>query len=105
MAHRLDIVAVRIVDERAVVGRMIFLADTGLAVVASARGDSRLVESVHGLVIRGDERDVDRLRRLALRDPEVGLALLAEASRFAEFHYQLISKRRQRLLVKLLAPG
>src|SRR5437868_2114412 len=102
MAHRLDIVAVGVVDKRAVVRRMIFLANAGLAVVASASTERRLVKCVDSLVIGRRERDVDR-RTLAFRNPEVGLAFLAEAGRFPEFHHQLISERRERLLIKLLA--
>jgi hypothetical protein len=48
MAHRFDVVPVRIVDERSVVARVILRPNPRGAVVAPAGGKSRLVECVDG---------------------------------------------------------
>ena len=60
MAHRLDVVPVRVEHERAVVVRVVVRADARRAVVLAARRHCGLVERVDdGAVLRAD-RDVHR---------------------------------------------
>jgi hypothetical protein len=60
MADGLDIIAVRIVDERAVIVRMIFFSQPGGAVVTSACAEGRLMERINYGTIRRRKRDVHR---------------------------------------------
>lgn len=60
MADGLDVIAVRVVNERAVIARMIFFAQTGRTVVTSACAYGRLVECVDYGTIRSREGDVHR---------------------------------------------
>ena len=79
MADRLDVVAVGVMDERAVVVRVVDRAEAGRAVVRAAGGDPRGVERADLGAPPGAERDVDLVGRLAHADPEVGLAGNTEA--------------------------
>ena len=79
VADRFDVVAVGVEDERAVVGRVVVLADAGRAVVGAAGRERGRVEGVDRLAVVAGERDVRAgAVRLALRDPELVLALGAE---------------------------
>jgi hypothetical protein len=62
----LDVVPVRVEDERAVVTRVIDGALAGAAVILVARGERRSVERPHGRVVLRGERDVDVLGERAL---------------------------------------
>jgi hypothetical protein len=76
VADGLDVVAVRIEHEGAVVTRVIDGPRSGLAVVAPAGGERGRVKGVDGGVIGGGEGDMGRRGRLtSLADPEVGLLL------------------------------
>ena len=67
MADGLDVIAVRIVDERAVIVRMIFFPQSRSAVVTSARADGSLVERIDYRTIRSRKSDMHwRFSRLAL---------------------------------------
>jgi hypothetical protein len=63
MADGLDVVAVRIVDEGAVVVLVVVGTDPGGPVVLSAGHDRRLVEAIDRLPIRCAQRDVRRRAR------------------------------------------
>ena len=65
MRHRLDPMPVGIGDEGGVVGRVIFGAEPGLAVVAAAGGERRAMEGVDRGTARREEAGmtVRRLRR------------------------------------------
>ena len=79
MADRFDVVAVRIKYKGPKVGRMVLGAKPPTTVVAPARRDGRLVESLHCRTVVGDEGHVDcGVARLALDDPEVRLARVPE---------------------------
>jgi site-specific recombinase XerD len=58
VADRLDVVAIGVQYERAEVGRMVFLADAGLAVVAAARREPLFVSN------RGDRLSRDAVERI-----------------------------------------
>ncbi len=103
MAYRLDVVAVGVENERAVIVRMILRTQTGSAVVASAGRNRGLVKVIDNAPLRRRKRDVSGPRRIALPYPEIGLPVLSETRRIAELHQQLIPKRRQRALEELLA--
>src|SRR5689334_22603522 len=96
MADRLDVVAVRIEHERAVVIRVIVRPQSGRPVVAPARRYRRLVERVDLLPIRGAKGDMRRQDcRLAVTDPEIGLRRDAEADRVLELHDHRIAEWRK----------
>src|SRR5438874_1100680 len=92
--NRLDIIAVRIDQERRVIGRAVILARTGAAIVAAAALQSFAVERLDRVVIAGTKCDVGAVglaplvqmqpeRRFALR-PEPGIAVAARAQDVAE---------------------
>src|ERR1700694_2479558 len=81
VAHRLDVVAVGVEDEGAVVVRVVDLTHTRPTVVARARLECGGVERVDGPAAAGGERNLDAaLRRAPPRaDPEERLLPFAEA--------------------------
>src|SRR5687768_6346081 len=101
--YRLDVVAVGIEHEGAVVGRVVVRPQTGSAVVAAAGGDRRLVECVHGGPIGAGEGNVQRARQASIRDPELRLPVTPEADSPGAGHQGAQPERRQRLLVEGLA--
>ena len=70
VADRLDVVAVRVEDERAVVVRVVDLANAGPAVVAAAGRERGCMEGVHRLAILGRERHVHAAVRAAVPPPD-----------------------------------
>src|SRR5204863_9720329 len=87
VVHSLGVVAVRVEDERAVVGRVVVLTKAGRAVVLPSRRERRRVEGVDGRPAGGLEGDVrPRPGRVALGDPEGRLAVPAEARRLPLVH-------------------
>src|SRR5512142_1448043 len=78
---RLDVVAIGVAHERAVVVLVIVRPRAGLAVVLAACRRRRRVEVAHDLAPARAERDVDRIFRRALSsvEPEVRLVVRAEA--------------------------
>jgi dissimilatory sulfite reductase (desulfoviridin) alpha/beta subunit len=68
VAHRFDVVTVRIVDERAVVIRVVLRAQSRSPVVAAARHDGRIVELGDGG--RVGEHGAATGRRITGRFPE-----------------------------------
>src|SRR5947207_12601161 len=78
VADGLDVVAVGVEHERAVVA-LVVPAQARRAVVGAAGGEARGVERVNGRPVLARERDVHSGRvGLALMEPEDGLALIAE---------------------------
>src|SRR5688572_15437467 len=74
VAHRLDVVAVGIEDERAVVVRMIMRADPWRAVVPAACRERRAIERINRRAVLGDNGHVHRLVEFACPgDPEIRL--------------------------------
>src|SRR6185503_3886576 len=81
VADRFYVVTVEIEDERAIVARVILWPHARSTVVPTTRTDSRLVERAHFGPAPDHERDVQRRRRPAVAtDPELRLAILAEAA-------------------------
>src|SRR2546430_16844102 len=71
VTNRLDVVAVRIKDERAVIIFVIMRAQPRLPVIPSPGCERSLVKLVHGFPVLGDEGDVAAgLRSLSQADPE-----------------------------------
>src|SRR5713101_3583727 len=103
MADGLDIVAVRILHESAVVVGVILGPEAGLAVVRAAGGQRGLVKFLHTSAVLRREREMHRPTRLASFHPQGGRILGAEA------HYSVCvvlhgeSKWRQRGGVETLA--
>src|SRR5262245_33964190 len=80
MADGLDIVAVGIEDEGAVIVGMIMRPDARRAVVSAACRDRRAIKGVDGGPVRRCEGDVDMIaERSARADPEFRLAGRPEA--------------------------
>lgn len=81
MADGLDVVAVGIGDERAVVVLVVVRAHAGRAVVLAIGSDRGDVERLDLGASLGAKRDVCGGRILAGADPEVGLVIDPEADR------------------------
>src|SRR5579872_5525496 len=105
MANRLDVVAVAIDDEGAIVVRMILRPKPGRSVVASAGRTRSIVERFHGSAIRSPDSNVAGRRGFARGNPEIRLAIGAEASCLAEVHHDFVPERRQCGLKKSFALG
>src|SRR5262249_48213124 len=97
------VVAVRIENERSVVGRMIFLANPGLNVVAPTCGDCGLVEGIDGRAIGRRKCDVRCTAFLTSADPKIRL-VGAEPGRSRKYHQTLVTERGERPLKEILAP-
>jgi hypothetical protein len=105
MADRFDVVAVRIEDEGPIVARMVLRAKPRIAVIAPTCRHGRLMEAINSGALIGSKRDVEGLARLALADPEVGLAPPSESRRTdAGLHDQLVTQRGKGFSVEALAP-
>src|SRR5690242_12903673 len=78
MADGFYVVPVRIEDKGAIIVRVIMPADARCAVVAPAGGQRCGMESAHGFATRRLEGQVNRPRRCAGAEPELGPALGAE---------------------------
>src|SRR5437016_13726827 len=77
VADDLDVVAVEIEDERAIVVRMVLRPQARPTVVATAHPQRRLVEGAHLSPVRSREGDVHGRRGLAVAaDPGSGVAPL-----------------------------
>ena len=109
---RLDVVAVWIQHERAVVLLVVVRSRARAAVVAAACCHRSLVESIDERARVRAERDVHRrlVRCLILCEPEVRFRRHAETGDaaaagyfFRQLHHQLVAERRERLRVELLA--
>ena len=96
MGDGLDVVALRVEDERAVVVRVVLRADAGAAVVVAAGRERRRMECVHRRAVRRGEGDVQRRRRGPVGDPEVRLAVLAEADAPLAVHDHRVAERGER---------
>ena len=82
MAHRLDIVAVGIEHEGAVIVRVIVRPQSRRAVILAAGRERGAMEGVdRGAALGGDRDMQDALEPAFAADPEVRLALLAETRR------------------------
>src|SRR5216683_2708228 len=79
MADGLDVVAVGILHEPAVVVGSIVWPETGLAIVRASGGESGGIECPHGSPILRRECDMHGSARLALSQPEGRCAFGAEA--------------------------
>src|ERR1700730_11336094 len=74
VANGLDIVAVRIEDERTIVIGMVIWAYSWLSIVPAAGGDRCIMKLVDGCAIRRRKGDMGTcLRGLSPPDPEEGL--------------------------------
>ena len=102
MADGLDVVAVRVEDEGAVVVRVVDLADTRSAVVGPAGGERGGVEGVNQVASIHAERHVDaRLRAaVSLRDPEEGKVVPKPADLGDRLHDHAQPERLERALVE-----
>ena len=58
MAHRLDVIAVRVEDEGGVVVRVVFGPETRLSIVTAAGRQGRAVKGVDRIPVGGGEGDV-----------------------------------------------
>ena len=95
MANDLDVVAVAIEDEGAVIVRMILRPQSWPSVVASARGYCGIIERFHGGAIWCGKSNVGRHHGFAPADPEIRPAV-PEPNRLTEVHQHRVSERRQR---------
>src|SRR5258708_40095434 len=107
MAYRLDVVAVGIEHEGAVVIRVVVRPQPRRAVILAAGGERRTVEGVDRCAIIGGDRDVqDALNPALATDPEIRIAVAPEtgggtsALGFRDLHDHAVAERRQRLLVE-----
>src|SRR5262249_24142249 len=104
VADRLDVVAVEVEHERAVVVREIVLAKSGRPVVARAGRDRGIVEAIDVGARFRDERDMDRpASARPVADPERWLAVRAEAGAlvaaglfFRHVHHRRVAERSER---------
>ena len=109
VADGLDVVAVGVEDEGAVVAGVVDRARAGCAVVGAAGRQRGGVEGVDGLAVGCGEGELGAADcgTAAGVDPEVGLgavlALAAEADRALELHHAADPERRQRRFVEGLA--
>lgn len=111
MEHRFDVVTIGVEHEGAVIPGVVMRAWARGAVVAAAGGKRRLVERADQLLRFDAERHVDRRPvRLALVDPEVGLAPFTETGDVGaagdvrgQDGKQLVTDGGKGLLVKVLA--
>jgi len=94
VAHRLNIVAVRIQDEGPVILGVVLRSQPRSAIVSTTSAQRRLVERVDPLTSIGVERNMDSRRvRFALGDPEVRLPPLPETGhRSVKLEQQLVPK-------------
>jgi len=99
MADRLDVVAVGIDDERAVVVRMIMRPEARLAVILAARGDRGLVKGVDIRSRFAAKGQVNPgFRCIPLENPEIGFSGDPEPPGLPlELVEQLVPERRQSL--------
>src|ERR1700746_449475 len=103
MADGLDIVAVGVADEGAVIVLVIMRPQARRAVVAPTRRDRRLVEGIDGGAVLGMESDMGRgSGRLAGSDPEVragvaepGVIAMAAGLVVADFYHQGVTEWRK----------
>src|SRR5262252_5962481 len=110
MADGLDVVAIRVEHEGAVVVRMVVPPQAGRAIVLSACRERGAIEGVDRGAVLGNERDVNlALRPLAGGEPEIRLAIIAETdiARAAallgrDLHGDPIAKRGKGLEVERL---
>src|SRR5262245_33179452 len=113
VAHRLDVVAVGIEHEGAVIVRVIVRSQPRRAVVLAARRERRTIEGVDGGAVLGGESDVQAaFEHAAAADPEIRLARVAEARvgvaagfLWRHLHHHAIAERRQRTLVECFGAG
>src|ERR1700683_2757211 len=105
MAHRLDVVAVAIDDEGAVVVRMILRPKPRRSVVASTSRNCRIIKRLNRSAIRCRESYMAARPGFARGNPEIRSAIRAEAGRLTEVHHNFVSERRQRSLEKGFALG
>src|SRR5919107_1008685 len=101
----LDVVAVGVEHERAVVVRVVDLTHARLAVVGAARRQGGRVEGVDGLAVLDPEGHVDAALRsaVALADPEEGEVVAEAAHGRYRLHHQLHREGGAGLLVERLA--
>src|SRR5688500_19196481 len=100
MADCFDVVAVRVVNERTVVVRVIHRARSGRAVVLSARGHCGRMERVHQSTALSGERDVDALGWLTGRDEEPRLVAIAESDVARQVEHYPHTERSEGLLIE-----
>src|SRR5690606_8505746 len=102
--HGLDVVAVGVEHERAVVPLVIVRPEPGRAVVTPPGGERCLVERIDLFAIARDDRHVnflDFLRAARVRaEPELRLAFPSEASNVPVVAEERDPERRERLLVE-----
>src|SRR5216684_7524940 len=79
MADGLDVVAIRILHEPAVVVGMVFWPEAGLAIVLATGGQSGGIECPHSSPVLRHECDMHGSARLALSQPQGRCVLGAEA--------------------------
>src|ERR1700730_16631711 len=102
MANCLDIVAIAVVDESAVVVWMILRAKPGRSVVFAAGRDRGIIECFDGGAIRCREGDMVFRGLGTLAEPEIR-PVLPHPHRLAEIHQHLVSQWSQRGLKKAFA--
>src|SRR2546430_630013 len=102
VTNRLDVVAVRIKDERAVVIFVIMRAQPRLPVIPSPGCERSLVKSVHSFPVLGDEGDVaSGLRSLSQADPEECFSFRAIAGGGLTFGIEALDLEwMKRLIIK-----
>ena len=113
VTHGLDIMAVGIEHEGAVVVRVIVWAQAGRTMVLAAGRDGGAIEGIDRCAILRDERHVQpAAERVAGTDPEIGLTLVAEPGRGLaaallrrHLHHDAVAERRQRSFVEFLRAG
>ena len=105
VADGLDVVAIRVGDERRVVVLVVVLADSRRALVRAAGTDGRGVERVHGRPVPDLEGDVRGCGRfLAAAHSEHRSALLSEADEALPLHGHRVADSLERLLVEAPTP-
>jgi hypothetical protein len=104
VADGLDVVAVWIQDEGAVIVLVVVGAQAGRADVAASGRQPGSMERLHGGPVRTGDGDMGRpAQRPVGVDPEVRLGVAAQARRAVALHQQLVAERAKRLLVERLA--
>jgi hypothetical protein len=103
VAHRLDVIAVGVADEGAIVIGVIFGPNTRLVEHLGALTDGGVEEGAHRGAIGGLKGDVDlsiRLARGERADPERGFAIAPVADHPAEVHHTPVIERCQHGVIK-----
>src|SRR5580692_365694 len=111
VANGLNVVPIRVQNERPIVVLVIVRSRTRTAIVFSPGGERRSVELVHLLASLGAESDMHSgFVRNSLADPEIGFRRIPVAENggsagvlLGNLHHHRVAKRRESLVVELAA--